>query len=493
MARFRAAKVAFVVTLGVLGTAKSARADESARPTLSGAWSASAMTESWSTKDWGEACGPKPTSGGGAPSGGVTVTEQGGELAFSGAGRAFSTAQCWEQLPGMTRTSHSAAPRGWSTRCSSAAGDPRRAVVVTSITATDDMIIFSERGTYELTIQGTACNAAVARSRTFKLQSRAGDAPAPTATATATASATPPAPAATATGKPREPLGDCSEPGAPARLEVRPARKLLRPGESFTLAASVTDAKGCKLGVEPDIRAKPGSALDGKLQLQGAVVTAATDAPEGIVELAVSVAGKSVSVTVEIASPDKYAGLLKERGLNDVGEDDHAATAEIASSLGGSATVAEDGAKGRKLTFVAVVIGIASALGFVGFFLLRRGKRAGERVPVERESVVAPPPNVALFEAAPSAPMECPECGSTFPPGTAFCHDDGTPLVPLTGAGAHRDSLPAPSEDPSSGPPISAAPRSKKGPPKICPTCGDMFPDDATFCGKDGTQLVPVN
>ena len=28
---------------------------------------------------------------------------------------------------------------------------------------------------------------------------------------------------------------------------------------------------------------------------------------------------------------------------------------------------------------------------------------------------------------------------------------------------------------------------------KICPTCGDRFDGQATFCGKDGTALVLVN
>jgi hypothetical protein len=427
----------------------------------------------------------------------VTITEQGGELAFSGAGRSFSTAQCWEQLPGMTRTSHSAAPRGWSTRCSSAAGDPRRAVVVTSITATDDTIVFSEKGTYELTIQGTACNAAVSRSRSFKLQSRAGSAPAASASASAATPAPAPTPAPTASAaKPKpEPTGDCSEPGPPARLEVRPARKLLRPGETFTIAVSVTDAKGCRVAADPDIKPKPGGPLDAKVTVKGLEVAASSDAPEGVMELAVAVAGKSVAITVEVASPEKYDGLLRERGLNAAGEDDHAATAEIASGLGGATTIAEDTAKNRKLTFVAVVVGIAAILGFAGFFLLRRGRRADERkAPDERESVVAPPPNVALFEAKPTASMECPECGTTYPPGTAFCHDDGTPLVPLSGAaGGPPESAPM-SSAPGSAPASStAAPRSKKPHPKICPTCGDVFQEDATFCGKDGTQLVPIN
>ncbi|MEO7110586.1 MAG: hypothetical protein ABI183_09125, partial [Polyangiaceae bacterium] len=107
---------------------------------MSGSWSASALSEKWSTTEWGDACGPKPTPSG-APGGAVTIAEQGGELTMSGAGRTFSTSQCWEQMPGLSRSSHSAGSRGWSTRCTSPAGDPRHTTIVTNISATDDTIV----------------------------------------------------------------------------------------------------------------------------------------------------------------------------------------------------------------------------------------------------------------------------------------------------------------------------------------------------------------
>src|SRR5262245_2247728 len=76
------------------------------KPTLSGAWTASAVSESWAIGDWGEACGPKPRGQGGG-GGAVQVKEMGGELSISGAGRGWSTGECWEQMPGLSRTSHS--------------------------------------------------------------------------------------------------------------------------------------------------------------------------------------------------------------------------------------------------------------------------------------------------------------------------------------------------------------------------------------------------
>ena len=47
-------------------------------------------------------------------------------LTISGAGGTYTTSQCFQQMPGVSRVSHSSGQRGWSTRCTSAAGDPRR-------------------------------------------------------------------------------------------------------------------------------------------------------------------------------------------------------------------------------------------------------------------------------------------------------------------------------------------------------------------------------
>jgi hypothetical protein len=134
---------ASLVAIVLFASSESARAADDAP--LGGQWSATAMTETWRIGDWGPACGPKP-SGGGAPAGTVTVQEQGGELSWTGAGRAYSTRECWEQFPGLTRTSHSAGGRSWRNTCRTPAGDPRQASLVTSISATNTQIAFDETG-----------------------------------------------------------------------------------------------------------------------------------------------------------------------------------------------------------------------------------------------------------------------------------------------------------------------------------------------------------
>lgn len=466
----------------------SVRADDTAKPTLAGSWGASAMKEQWSTSEWGDACGPKPAAGGGAGAGTVTVTETGSELAFSGAGRSFTTAQCWETMPGLVRTSHSSGKRGWASTCASPPGDPRQTSIVTRISATDDTIVFAETGTFQFHIKDTACRASVSRSRSFKLQQRSGEAPAPSASASGAVAPPPPPPRA----RPQEPIPpyeprEGCEPGAPpARFEVRPTRKLVRPGDSFELDVRVFDARGCRLGVTPELRVDAASALASKIGVDKQRVSVAADAPEGRAELSVAVGGKSVQVTLEVTPAEKYGELLRTRGLNERGEDESPAVAEIESSIGGAPSTAEDSARTRRITFLAIVGGVAALLGIVALALVRRGKH---RPDAQRMTEAPPPPNVTFFETdQPSAAMECPKCGRVFASGSGFCATDGSALVPS------KASPPAPpplSEPPPPG--IEDRPRARPAPEKICPNCGDRFAADAGFCGKDGTHLVPIN
>lgn len=451
------------------------------KPTLSGSWSASSLSEKWSTTDWGDACGPKPT-GQGAPGGSVTIAEQGGELTMTGAGRTFSTSQCWEQMPGLSRSSHSAGARGWSTRCTSPSGDPRHATIVTNISATDDTIVLSETGTYEFFLEGSTCRANVSRSRSFKLVQRAGEAPpAPSASAEPSAKPAPPPPPAP-TSEPA-PSANCSEPGPPTKLEVRPSKKLLRPGESFTLKAVVSDEKGCRLGAHPTFKIDDDKS-SGKVTVDAdGKVSVASDAGESTSTVVADVSGKQVKVTIEVVTSDRYDAILKERGLNPSGEDDRAATVEIASGLGGAESKGEDVAKRRKQIFIGVVGGIAALLALGGFILLRKGRRSRPEAEDASETP-AEPPAVAFFEKAPNQPMRCPKCDELFDPSVGFCPNDGAPLSPAS------DVAPL---APIAPPPVSKSPRSKKKLEKICPTCGDRFDGDASFCGKDGTTLVPIN
>jgi hypothetical protein len=439
--------LAFVL---VAATAPLAWAQD--KPTLNGSWSATALSEKWAIGDWGEACGPKPRPQG-AGAGSVQIREQGGELSIIGAGRAFSTGECWEQMPGLSRTSHSASGGGrfWRTRCNTPKNDPRQATIVTTISATDTTIALHETGQYQFVIQDQNCTASVTRSRNFSLVRREGDeAPAPSATASAapTAAASAP-PKAMPAPPPRPQPKSCSgSDGDPARLEVTPSRKLVRPGDKFSFRAAVFDGEGCPVNVRPTWSVAPGPlAAKATIDASG-TLQIADDAGEGQLELVATVAGKGVHIPVEIASADNYDALLAVSGLNDAGELDEAAVAVIATgTIGGKEGVAEDVAKARKHTFIAIVGALAACLAFAGLVLLRRGRRAR----TERTSSVSLPDAAVLDETR--------ELPTSDPP---------PPAASAPGAAAK-----------------------KRG--KICPTCGQRYPIADSFCGKDGTTLVPIN
>jgi DNA-directed RNA polymerase subunit M/transcription elongation factor TFIIS len=500
---------------------------------LGGKWKQGALKEEFTVQQWLAGCGPAPTnssSGGGEI---VTINEEGDELSFVGGGRVYKTNQCYDPLPTLSRTAHSHDPtaRTWRTRCETPASDPRRATINTLVAATSDSHIdVVETGRYEITLSDGKCLADIKRSRSFDLVQ--SDAPPPTVTAT-----TPPPP--TNTTPPPPPPKQCTSPGDPARLEVRPSRKLIKPGESFAFRAVVLDGEGCATkttttwaGGDP---AKKITVDDtGK-------VTVAPDAPEGTTEITVTAAGKTAKVTIEVASAGHYDDLLAQSGLNASGESDTASTTVIASSsLGAGDAKAEDSGKKRRNIFIAVVGGLALVLGILAIVGVRRSRKAAalEREAAERHEerlreyedkkrqkqaeyeaqMKAHEESVAAVEAAKAKRaaavastngLECPSCRREFPSTSQFCPHDGNRLVPRKGnAGPLGVVCPTCKRGYDAGTKVCPAdgdelvpyamyaataqpPPKAKG--KICPTCGGRFDGEAGFCGKDGTALVLMN
>lgn len=468
-------------------------------PTLAGRWTASAMRVDWNIGDWGPACGPQP-SGGGAPSGAVTVTVAGNELTLSGAGRTYSTTECWEQFPGLTRVSHSSGTRAWRNVCKTPASDPRQASIVTTITATDSQISFDETGQYQFVLKEQNCTASVRRTRVLSLVRREGD-PEPVASA-------PPAPAATPVSKPvaTTPAPRCATTGIPERLEVRPSRKLMRQGETFTFRAAVVDRAGCPLAIVPNWRVVAGGkALE--LTAPGRVKVA-DDAEEVEARLQASVGDRAVGVTVEIVSRDRYDAILSQGTFNAEGESSEAAVARIATNtIGARSTVAREEARGNKVAFIAVIGSLALAFGMVGLLFMKRSRR-------QRQLGLSMPPRGATAASAVTIKVRqgkiCPTCREEFPPDAEFCAFDGNRLLPLTGeagigptggicplCGQGYD--PGVTVCPKHNEPLVPAPvqaerqRTVVVTRRICPVCGTQFPGDSQFCGKCGAALVPVN
>jgi hypothetical protein len=506
---------ALIIVCGGLACASLLRADAPA--SFAGTWSATALTEAWSIGDWGSACGPKPS--GGERGGTVTIEQSGGELSITGTGHSFSTTGCWEQLPGLVRTSHSAGARSWRTTCKSPPGDPRQSSLVTTLTAANDQqISFDETGQYQFVIKGQNCTASVRRSRFFRRVQAplapATTAPAPSATAVPTAESTTQSVTTQPTAVPSSVIADlplpkaapstCAAPGPPARIEVRPSHKLIRPGESFDFTAAVVDSRGCKLGIAPSFRLED--------EVNGVSVTATgkvrvdDGATEGEHKVTAIVGARSVSVTLDVVSRDRYDALLAQGGYDPSGASTDAAVARLESdSVGARSTVLEDDSGKRRTFFVAIVGAAALGLGIIGLALVRRSRK---RVLTQS---VAP---VRVTQAAPprSAPaMVCPTCRDEFGPEAQFCPRDGNRLLPLergtavgpTGAvcpvcgqGYDPGVAVCPKHDEPLVPPlVYAASRTAAviETRKICPVCGAQFTGESQFCGSCGAALVPVN
>jgi hypothetical protein len=472
-----------------------------------GRWRQSALREDFTVQSWiPSSCGQTPASN--ASGGGevVSMRLEGDELTIVGGGRVYRSNTCYDPMPNLARESHSrdAGGKTWRTRCSTPANDPRKAILNTLVVATTDTHIdLIETGRYEIRLENGQCIADVKRTRSWDLVP--DEAPKQPSATPATVAPPPPKP------EPKPP--QCESPGDPSRLEVRPSRKLMRNGETFAFRPIVLDDKGCATKTPTTWKLASGAegkgvTVDGKGQ-----VTVASDAPEGVVELVATAAGKDTRVAVEVTTAAHYDDLLAKSGLNSSGENDAAATVSIGTeAVGAGESRVEDRARTRRLIFIGIVGGALAILLALAFVFLRRTKRAtalekeaeerhDERVAevMERrrrraeEHAAQVRAHEASVEAAkraqraPPAPPAveniCPTCGREFPQKTQFCPNDGASLVP---ASKSTIDFPVPAAMARAAP--AAA---KRG--KICPTCGERFDGGAEFCGKDGTQLVLLN
>jgi hypothetical protein len=412
---------------------------------LAGRWQAEPMTVRWVIGEWGDACGPRP-SGGGDPGGEVNIELKNDELVIAGGERSYSSEQCWEMHPGLDRQSHAKGSRSWATTCRTKPNDSRQEILQTTISASDDVITFRESGQYQFSLQGQTCSASSGRWRTYRRL--------PTGTETTPEPEPVPAPSASPRELPSDaPRRPCANPGAPARIEVRPARKLMRAGESFSFRASVFDARGCVLRtpVSWELVDSSGTAqtpgADPSAKLEGGALQIAPGAPDAELNVVATAASQSVKVTVGVVSNERYNALLASGHFTADGASIEAATATITSgSFGAGDSAPEPAAPSHKWTFVALVSGIALCLGVVGVVLLRRAERTG-KTPLE--------PGTLADEPRPTAARAEPGAATRFDP---------LPAAPLNRGGT------------------------------VCPICGTLYPSrDLKSCPKDGAQLLPIN
>jgi hypothetical protein len=128
----------------------------------------------------------------------------------------------------------------------------------------------------------------------------------------------------------------------------------------------------------------------------------------------------------------------------------------------------------------------------------RRGYPAGTTYcPVDACKLVATAEGASAERSAPGG--KCPRCRRVYDAGTRFCAVDAEELVPLplwqashaAEGGVHVDEADAAAAGASAA--RGAAPVHFHGEGKICPVCAAKYDLEATFCGRDGSELVTVN
>lgn len=494
----------------------------------------SALREDFTVSQWQDSCGvaPKSTQSGGGET--VAARVEGDELVITGGGRVYRSSECYEIMPGLARDAHSRDPSGksWRTRCSNPKNDPRRVVLQTQVTLSEGRIDIMETGKYEVTVSDGHCSADVKRTRSFVALA----APAPTETAP------PPAPVVTAE-EPKPATGLCANPGPSVRVEVKPARKVVQPGDSFRVRVSAYDAAGCT--VTTDATWSASEALGVHVDSHGLVRVDASAKP-GTTEVMVATQQKRAIVVVETVDKERYDALLKQGDFNAEGES-VVGTSVVLDAHDEREVQAVDQARTRKLVFGGVVGGLTVLLGIVYALLSSNAKkreakareevearyreqlREAEAKQKQQQSVhdaqlAAHKRSVAAREEKRQARLAkaeashvgrrglvCPVCSQEFPPPYAHCPNDGATLVaestkgPASGHGfcpicfrgfpeamqkcpEHQEELvPAVARPPEKAPVNVNA---QKG--KICPSCGERFEGNVAFCGKDGTTLVLV-
>ena len=120
---------------------------------------------------------------------------------------------------------------------------------------------------------------------------------------------------------------------------------------------------------------------------------------------------------------------------------------------------------------------------------------AGTAIARRRLQLVATAEGATAERAAPGG--KCPRCRRVYDAGTRFCAVDAEELVPLPLWQASHAPRPACT---STGDAAGAGAAARvggavhfHGEGKICPVCAAKYDLEATFCGRDGSELVTVN
>ncbi len=470
---------------------------------LAGTWRTTRDDLEVTVREWGEACGPRPSAHHGSPGRDVTVRESGGALVVDGGGHSTRTDRCWSDNRDVVlrSASHPSATR-WLTSCSTPDGSAlaERGTYTTRGEATT--LSLRDETEYEWHIQGSMCRASAVQIREYERAQPAAPTP-PTPPAP-----TPPAPT------PEPPVQRCATHGSAAVVAVFPARRSLPVGGRTCFHVRVFDGRRCEVpgaAVEWSWRRIDGAA---EAVTQGGCISSRTG--EGTWEATATSGALSGRATASVVSAGAYESMAAAH-VDEVDAGDE----EVASAPSVGVYVAPEprsaGGHGVVKAIVAALLGLLVAGAVIAALLRRRrgprpdaglddeaapideaapeARRAGpadvtmpirrrESPPVEVPSPIAqapavsvappppaavsvPDPAVVVAPAPPSASPSraCPVCAKVFVDGSVFCTDDGSTLVAVAAGAA-----------------TSAATRS-------CPRCARRYAAPMDFCVEDGERL----
>jgi hypothetical protein len=491
---------------------------------LSGVWRAGSTQIDVAVESWGEDCGPPPQSSRSGGGGIVNIEQSAGQLVIHGRGQDIRSDACWSRNPSMKRQSATFANNVWTTKCKTAANDPREESGTYTLRMTGaDSLTYQDVSRYNWALNQSRC---VATFTTVQTLTRKG------ATDNAKAQAAKPVPAekAAVAPEPEEKEKVCT-PGAPARMLIRPRKAEIEVGQRVCFKARVVDDADCVVkdqNVQWSLTHS--KALRGTLQ-NGCFTAADTAAEaEGEFKILATLGQVHSEATVSVHPVDLSALIAKRLGGGALTGFEESAPLEAApKSVTRVATRREaepSAASPRKL--VGIALGIAAtALALAALWLSRRkpasdvpatvtatpianaGGRPiaaspggqGPKRRVEAASgptaiTVDDPPRADGKPAASNVPSSIPPplppraqtphnrvevaaAPPPPPPAKTIIHGGPAPAAAALSSVAQELNRPI-----SSGPPPS-------GEAWICPKCRVGYPAQQQTCPKDGTPLMP--
>ena len=416
-----------------------------------GTWREGPMSIDVAVTSWGGDCGPQPQSTSTPGGGTFQIAQEGDQLTFQ-MRRQRTTRGCWSENRAVRRVSSTAQAGTWRIVCRTPPEDSRGETGTYTVQAVgDDRLTFRDVSQYDWQLNASRCRATITTTQAF---TRVSAAPAPSEPT-------------------REETPACT-PGEAARIVLRPGTADVTPGGQECFTTRVVDAAGCAVRAQRvDLELAEGAG-----SLEGRCYRASS--ADGVARIVARAGALTSEARVTVRAVDLSDLIARRTETGSVGsstDTDATATADTAARV----STRNDG-EALDWRWPALGLGVALLLVIGGAIaLIRRRKPSGiaglPGVEILESEPVPPPPEE---RAAPEAPVSaaavpepagrredliCPTCRRGYPPGTAICTHDDTPLVPYREfiARADRDN--------------------------VCPVCGERYPAHIKFCGKDGATL----